>query len=123
MVSALIVDDDEFQRDVLKQVLRVAGVPDVTVANSVKQGLRVLQGGKPRINLILLDLHMPDMDGFAMMDELAKTTFTGGLIIVSDQNEDVLRAGSLVARLRRFSLLGAVAKPVELSALSSLLPP
>ena len=116
------MDDDEFQLDLLNQVLRAAGVQDVTTANSAKQALRLLEAGKARFNLILLDLQMPEMDGFAMMDNLAKTAFTGGLIIVSDQNEDVLRAGALVAKLRRFSLLGTVAKPVEISALSLLLP-
>jgi len=121
-VSALVVDDDAFQLDLLPQVLRAVGVMDVTTANSAEKGLSLLAGGKSRINLILLDLHMQGMDGFAMMDELAKTAFTGDLIIVSDQNEDVLRAGALVAKLRRFSLLGTVSKPVDISALSALLP-
>ncbi len=42
---------------------------------------------------------------------------------VSDQAKDVLHAGALVAKLRRFSLWGLAPKPVEMSALSSLLPP
>lgn len=121
-VRALIVDDDAFQLDLLTQVLRASGVLDVATANSAEMGLRLLAGGKSRINLILLDLHMRGMDGFAMMGELAKTSYIGDLIIVSDQNEDVLRAGALVAKLRRFNLLGTVSKPVEISAMSALLP-
>jgi CheY-like chemotaxis protein len=120
-ISALIVDDDAFQLDLLTQVLRAVGVLDVSTASSADKGLRLLAAGKSRINLILLDLHMQGMDGFAMMDEMAKTAFTGDLIIVSDQSEDVLRAGALVAKLRRFSLLGTVSKPVDISALSALL--
>lgn len=121
-VRALIVDDDPYQLELISEVLRALGVLNVTTTPSVEKALRLLSVERSRINLILLDLHMPGMDGFAFMDAAAKIGFGGGLILVSDQAEDVLHAGALVAKLRRFSLLGSVPKPVEMSALSLLLP-
>jgi hypothetical protein len=55
------------------------------------------------------------------MESLAKAGYTGALIIVSGQSDDVMHAASMVAKLRRFTLLGTVPKPVSRGALSALL--
>ena len=64
---------------------------------------------------------MPGMDGFQFMEAATKAGYSGALIIVSGQSDDVLHAASMVAKLRRFTLLGVVAKPVSRAALSELI--
>lgn len=120
-IQALVVDDDSFQRELISDILRGIGVPDITTAASGAQALALLSVQPDRFNLMLLDLHMPGMDGFQFMEALANAGFTGGLIIVSGQDEAVLHAAAGVARLRRFSCLGSVSKPVGKAALSQLL--
>ncbi|MCF8211643.1 MAG: response regulator [Rhodoferax sp.] len=121
LLKVLLVDDDPLQHDILAETLRSLGVLGVTFASSGAQALQKLGPKADAFQLVLLDLHMPGMDGFQFMESLAKAGYTGALIIVSGQSDDVLHAATLVARLRRFSLLGAIPKPVDRGSLSGLL--
>ena len=120
-LKVLLVDDDSFQLEMISGILESLRVTDITQANSGEQALQKLSGGAQRFNLLLLDLHMPGMDGFKFMESLAKAGYSGALIIVSGQSDDVMHAASMVAKLRRFTLLGTVPKPVGRAALSSLI--
>lgn len=120
-LKVLVVDDDDFQIDLMTEMLRGLGVVDIATASNGRDALAHLQGRAAAVHLILLDLHMPGTDGFEFMESAERLGFGGGLIIVSGQNDDVMRAATLVARLRRFRLLGSVPKPVERQQLASLL--
>ena len=63
----LVVDDDEDLRVLARKALVRAGHM-VVEAESGEEGLRLLDIHKPQ--LILLDLNMPDMDGFEVLKEL-----------------------------------------------------
>lgn len=121
MLRVLIVDDDTFQIDLITEIFRGLGVQEVRSASSGELALQRLDSKDAGFHLIVLDLHMPGMDGFQFMESLGRVGYSGSLVIVSGQSEEVLHAAGLVARLRRFSLLGAVAKPVGRKALADLL--
>ncbi len=121
-IRVLLVDDDPFQLQVISTVLRDIGFADVTQAESGQLALQALTSAKSNpFDLMLSDLHMPGMDGFQFMEEVAKMGFKGNLVIVSGQSEAVLNSASLVARLRRFTLLGSIQKPVNRATLSQVL--
>lgn len=119
-LKVLLVDDDSFQQEMISDVLESLGVCNITTAANGEHALQCLSE-QPGFDLMLLDLHMPEMDGFKFMHSLAKTGYTGALIIVSGQSYDVMDAAAMVAKLRRFTLLGTVAKPVGVTAISNLL--
>lgn len=66
--SILIVDDQEANVMLLEQVLRSAGYTRIT-STMDPQAVRALHQ-EHRYDLILLDLQMPEMDGFEVMDGL-----------------------------------------------------
>lgn len=119
---ALIVDDDEFQLELLKELLTEAGWVDITLCTSARAALdTVLRIGANAYGLMLVDLHMPKMDGFQFMAQIEDAGFRGAMVIVSGQTSEVIHSAALVAQLRRFKLLGTVAKPVHKSALMALI--
>jgi len=63
----LLVDDDPDILDGLGMILEARGYQVVTAVNGV-EGLANLKAGKP--DLMILDLLMPKMDGFAVLKEL-----------------------------------------------------
>lgn len=104
----LIVDDQEVNVVLLEKVLRGAGY--VSIASTTDPGkvceLHLLN----RYDLILLDLQMPGMDGFQVMENL-KELETGGylpVLVVTALPEHKLRA--LRAGARDF-----VSKPIDVS--------
>lgn len=119
---ALVLDDDGFQRELLKGLLGQLGWSDVTCCESGHQAqATVQQSGVNGYALMLVDLHMPGMDGFQFMQALESSGFRGAVIIVSGQSSEVLHSAELVAQLRRFQLLGTLRKPVQKQDLRGLL--
>ena len=60
----LIVDDSEFNRDMLKEILRETY--NYLEAENGNQAIQIM-GENPGIDLMLLDINMPQMDGFEVL--------------------------------------------------------
>lgn len=67
--TVLVVDDDELARKGLHDLLIEPQV-DVEMAANGKEGLKLALEKHP--DLIVTDVHMPEMDGLKMIDELRK---------------------------------------------------
>ena len=65
--SILIVEDDDITREMLKKSLE-ANDFKVVMAKDGKEGLEMVENSKPA--LVLLDLMMPEMDGFEFAENL-----------------------------------------------------
>lgn len=69
--TILVVDDDESARDIMSAAAKKAGWASVQAING-RDALEKIQIHIPSI--ILLDLMMPEMDGFALIHELQKNS-------------------------------------------------
>jgi CheY-like chemotaxis protein len=67
--SALIVDDNWYNRDIFRMALESANY-HITEAESGQQGLEILK--EKTFNLLVLDLQMPDIDGTRVLESLRK---------------------------------------------------
>jgi PAS domain S-box-containing protein len=67
--EVLVVDDDPTARDVLRRLLVRAGWQAAEAANG-REGLSFLERSRP--TLVLLDLMMPDMDGFEVLEAMRR---------------------------------------------------
>jgi CheY-like chemotaxis protein len=65
--SILVVEDDPTTRSMLRRLLERQGW-SVAEANNGREGLERVRAARPA--LVLLDLMMPEMDGFAFLDAL-----------------------------------------------------
>jgi CheY-like chemotaxis protein len=65
--KVLIVDDDASIRGLLAEVVRREGCTPVLAASGL-EGYASLTALGPKISMVMLDLSMPEMDGFAFRD-------------------------------------------------------
>jgi signal transduction histidine kinase/CheY-like chemotaxis protein/purine-cytosine permease-like protein len=68
--TILVVDDDQVHRDLVQELLEPLGFNVMTAANGTAC-LALVNERRP--NLILLDISMPDMDGWAVARQLRQT--------------------------------------------------
>lgn len=69
MKKILLVEDEEIMIDLLQRKLIREGY-EVLVARDGEEGLKIMKEAKP--DLILLDIIMPKMGGFEVMEEMNK---------------------------------------------------
>jgi len=95
VIELLVVDDDELNREIYRRNLESAGY-EVTVAASGEAALQRLEEAIP--DLIILDVHMPGMDGFEVcrrirsQSELADVPI---LFVTAKYHDDVSMAQGL----------------------------
>jgi len=84
--KVLIVDDEPFNVDVLEQELEDSGYEIITASNG-QEALDKIKSQQP--DLILLDLMMPVLDGFAVLLEIKADAFLRDIpvIIVSAEHD------------------------------------
>ena len=70
--TILLVDDDRSLLEMLLSIFRRAGYTDILTASSGTEALRTWREAQPR--LIVLDVMLPDMDGFCVLGEIRRTS-------------------------------------------------
>lgn len=70
-VSILVVEDNDTNQLIAKLLLEQSGF-DVLLAENGKKGVEMFQNRRDDIRLILMDLHMPVMNGYDASDEIRK---------------------------------------------------
>lgn len=80
MHKILLVDDDLELTQLLTEILTLEGF-QVTVAEDGEEGLQRL--AEQHFNLVLLDVMMPKLNGFAMLTRLRKTHDTPVLMLTA----------------------------------------
>lgn len=110
--SILVVDDDPSVAQMLHDALETWGY-DVFLAHNGREGLHVLTG--QIVDGILLDIHMPVMDGPTMLDEMRWLGYQMPVVVMSgDLNGPALR------QLVKEGAQGFMVKPFSLPSLRKL---
>lgn len=82
----LIVDDLEINRELLAEILK--SEYEILMAEDGVHGLQIAEEYHDSISVILLDLMMPNMDGFAVLEQLSQKTWSKqiAIMIISGDN-------------------------------------
>ena len=93
----LIIEDHDKNRKLVREVLQVTGYRTVE-AETAEEGLRLARKARPA--LVLMDLQLPGMDGFAALAALRANATTQAIPVIavtasamSHQRPQILAAG------------------------------
>jgi CheY-like chemotaxis protein len=107
----LIVDDNDDVRRILGLRLTLEGF-EVAAAADGREGLAALRGG--HWDVVLLDLVMPELDGFEFLSELRGQRMAPPVVVISQYDDPANR--------QRAMALGAVSCVGKTHALASTFP-
>lgn len=114
-LRVLVVDDNSINRRVLERLLRNLGVTEVETAADAIDALDKIAGG--RLDLVLMDIQMPDIDGYSAARIIRQKGFVDLKIVACSAHafeSDVLRSSDE-------GLDGHLSKPVVAAELAELL--
>jgi CheY-like chemotaxis protein len=114
---SLIIDDDEVSRYLLKGLLHWANVRIVEASNGT-EGLRAAHALKPSV--IFLDLNIPDLNGFEILDRLKSDQNTADIpvVIYTSRILDEKERAAL-SRAAGILMKGATSREEQLEALEA----
>lgn len=110
----LIIDDEEDFCSLVKTGLETRSDFEVSIATNGKDGLELARMIRP--DLILLDVTMPEIDGFQVLEKLKKDKKTVSIPVVMLTARDDVEYKRKAAQLFNE---GYLTKPVEFSVLKS----
>lgn len=109
----LICDDSKTIRILLKSALAELGHTDVTEVGDGKACLDAVRASK--FDIVLLDLHMPQMDGLEVMKALRADAATAKLPVVIISSDADMRN---VEQARQLGALGYLRKPFRVDGIA-----
>lgn len=117
----LLVDDDAFALKLVRHQLGQLGYTAVEAFADPHEALVRLEGDASTVDMILLDLQMPGIDGIEFVRHLARINFAGGVALLSGEDDRILQTAYRLASAHRLSVRGALHKPVTPGQLEVLL--
>lgn len=104
----MVVEDKEFQRKQLVQILESEGYQVIAQAENGKAALELFEEQGKDLDLITTDLDMPLLDGYALLFELRQKNPRAAIVFVSDDTSK-----SIIADLLKMGADDFILKPLQ----------
>jgi EAL domain-containing protein (putative c-di-GMP-specific phosphodiesterase class I) len=118
----LVAEADTAQRLTMVDMLGHLGAGQVTEIPDGHTALRCFQDSfAPSVNIAIIDLALPGMDGLELIRRLAALNCRARVIIIGAQPASLLFSVETLAQAYGIDLLGTISKPVTGAKLESLL--
>jgi CheY-like chemotaxis protein len=112
----LVADDSPFALELIKAILEKAGCTRLMGASGGREALAFAEGAA--FDVVLLDVTMPDMNGYEVTRRLRAAVPVSGPVIVMLTGRDIVEVDS---EARSAGADGVMAKPVDRRKLLALL--
>lgn len=118
-MRVLVVDDDESIRRLMGKMLRMLGHEGVMAENGL-QALNCLSSSPSLIEMLITDLQMPELDGYAVIQEARRIRPDLGLVLMSANPEGNAPKDAIF--LYKPFTLERLAKCLDLAAMRQIFP-
>jgi CheY-like chemotaxis protein len=115
-LSILLIDGNEIEREKFQKVCEeVNFLCDVLEATSGEQALSYLNGFENTVNVIILDLHMPQMNGLYFLEKLkSNINYRNTPVVIMSNSEDYADLDKCYDQ----GVVGYLNKPIDFTAYS-----
>ena len=113
----LVIEDNSINRQVAQELLSQEGA-DVDVATTGRRGIEMIREAASPYDAVLMDIHMPGMDGFTATRRIRELEVTPELPIIA------ITANALAGDRERCLAAGMndhISKPIEIEELTAIL--
>ena len=88
----LIIEDDEYSREAVEHLLKAEGCETRSAAGTGTEGLTLVRNG---VDLVVLDINLPDIDGQRVLRKLRANRVLGQvpIIVITGYSRDEIPAG------------------------------
>lgn len=117
----LVVDDDLFVHQILRELLGMLGITAVHCAVDGRKAITLLKGLQTPPDYLFCDIFMPDVDGIEFLAQLANLRYAGAVVIMSASASYVVDLAKDIACANGLRVLGTLVKPIHLPQLAAML--
>jgi EAL domain-containing protein (putative c-di-GMP-specific phosphodiesterase class I)/CheY-like chemotaxis protein len=111
-LSVLVVEDHAFQREVALRLLAQVGVQHVLEAADGRSALTLLAGQPRTLDVVLVDLDLPRMDGIEFIGHIARDHLAHAVVVLTALDPSLLNTVQIMARASGLHVLGTLEKPL-----------
>ncbi|HJU83221.1 MAG TPA: EAL domain-containing response regulator [Holophagaceae bacterium] len=120
-LTALVVEDHDFQRRMIVKLLQGLGLGQVMEAANGRSALGLLVTTEKMPDIVVCDLDMPEMDGVEFISQLAEQQLAKAIVIASGMEASILNTVETMARAYGLQVLGTLEKPITSENLAGVL--
>jgi EAL domain-containing protein (putative c-di-GMP-specific phosphodiesterase class I)/AmiR/NasT family two-component response regulator len=117
----LVAEDHSFQRRSLVRILNNLGARHIVEAVDGRAALEVFQSRILPIDICIIDLNMPGMDGIELIRHLAEANSRVSIILASALDRPLIASVETMVKAYGITLLGAIEKPATIEKLQNLI--
>ena len=109
-LKILIVDDSDFSRSMIRQMLLQEGLTQISEASNAQEALLLISDKKPHV--VITDIVMPEVSGIELTEQITQKFDDVAVIVISSLTQEHVVLEAISAGASDF-----LAKPIQQSQL------
>ncbi|PKI17945.1 EAL domain-containing response regulator [Colwellia sp. 12G3] len=112
-LHVLLVDDSVTILNYVNKVLEQSfDIHHIHTASSAPEAMQILRQSS-QINLLFLDLNMPNVDGIQLLSQLSQLNYKGYVVIMSGVSTKIISSVESLAKTYGLNYIGTLLKPIH----------
>lgn len=112
-LHVLLVDDSPSILNYVTKVLEKSySINHIYAASSAPEAMQILRQSE-QINLLFVDLNMPNIDGIQLLSQISELNYKGYIVIMSGVSTQIISSVESLAKTYGLNYIGTLLKPIH----------